>query len=41
MQTAEKRLFGLKTKLEDHYNQFNSEDYVKAILNEPEQMRLD
>lgn len=41
VQTAEKRLFGLKTKLEDHYNQFNSEDYVKAILNEPEQMRLD
>lgn len=38
--TAEKRLFNLKTKLEEHYNQFNSEDYVNAILNEPTQLKL-
>lgn len=38
--TAEKRLFNLKAKLENHYNQFNSEDYVNAILNEPEQLSL-
>lgn len=41
VQTAEKRLFGLKTKLEEHYNQFNSEDNVNVILNEPEQLQLD
>ncbi|MEG0895748.1 MAG: hypothetical protein RSE93_08515, partial [Oscillospiraceae bacterium] len=40
IQTAEKRLFNLKDKLEEHYNQFNSDDYVKAILNEPEQLTL-
>lgn len=40
VQTAEKRLFNLKGKLEEHYNQFNSEDYVRAILEEPEQMGL-
>lgn len=38
--TAEKRLFNLKTKLEEHYNQFNSEDYVNAIMNEPEQLTI-
>lgn len=40
VRTAERRLFHLKTKLEEHYNQFNSEDYVNTILNEPEQLRL-
>lgn len=40
VRTAEKRLFNLKTKLEEHYNQYNGEDYVNAILNEPTQMRL-
>ena len=40
MRTAEKRLFNLKAKLEEHYNQFNSEDYVNAILNEPEQLTI-
>lgn len=40
VRTAEKRLFNLKTKLEEHYNQYNSEDYVNAILNEPEQIKL-
>lgn len=40
VRTAEKRLFHLKAKLEEHYNQFNSEDYVNTILNEPEQLRL-
>lgn len=40
VRTAEKRLFNLKTKLEEHYNQFNSDDYVNAIMNEPEQLRL-
>ena len=40
VRTAEKRLFNLKTKLEEHYNQFNSEDYVNAILNEPEQLTI-
>lgn len=38
--TAEKRLFSLKEKLEEHYNQFNGNDYVQAILNEPEQQKL-
>lgn len=38
--TAEKKLFNLKAKLEEHYNQFNGEDYVNAILNEPEQLKL-
>lgn len=41
VRTVEKRLFNLKLKLEEHYDQFNSEDYIKAILNEPEQMKLD
>ena len=40
VRTAEKRLFNLKTKLEEHYNQVNGEDYVKIILNEPEQLKL-
>ena len=40
VRTAERRLFHLKAKLEEHYNQFNSEDYVNTILNEPEQLRL-
>lgn len=40
VRTAEKRLFNLKEKLEEHYNQFSNEDYVNAILNEPEQMKL-
>lgn len=40
VRTAEKRLFNLKSKLEEHYNQFNSEDYVNAILNEPQQLTL-
>lgn len=40
VRTAEKRLFNLKTKLEEHYNQFNGDDYVNAILNEPEQLKL-
>lgn len=40
IQTAEKRLFNLKNKLEEHYNQFDSDDYVKAILDEPEQLAL-
>ena len=40
VRTAEKRLFNLKAKLEEHYNQFNSEDYVNTILNEPEQLKL-
>lgn len=40
VRTAEKRLFNLKSKLEEHYNQFNSDDYVNAILNEPEQLKL-
>lgn len=40
VRTAEKRLFNLKTKLEEHYNQFNGEDYVNMILNEPEQLKL-
>lgn len=40
VRTAEKRLFNLKAKLEEHYNQFNSEDYVNAILNEPEQLTM-
>lgn len=40
VRTAEKRLFNLKRKLEEHYNQFNSDDYVNAILNEPEQLKL-
>lgn len=40
VRTAEKRLFNLKAKLEEHYNQFNSDDYVNKILNEPEQLKL-
>lgn len=40
VRTAEKRLFNLKTKLEEHYNQFNCDDYVNAILNEPDQLKL-
>lgn len=40
VRTAEKRLFNLKAKLEEHYNQFNSEDYVNTILNEPEQLKM-
>lgn len=40
VQTAERRLFNLKEKLEAHYSHFQSEDYVKAILDEPEQLRL-
>lgn len=40
VRTAEKRFFNLKSKLEEHYNQFEREDYVKTILNEPEQLRL-
>ena len=28
------------TKLEEHYNQFNSDDYVNAILNESEQLTI-
>lgn len=40
VRTAEKRLFNLKAKLEEHYNQFNGEDYVNMILNEPEQLKL-
>ncbi len=40
VRTAEKRLFSLKEKLEEHYNQFNSDDYIQEILNEPEQQKL-
>ena len=40
VRTAEKRLFSLKEKLEEHYNSYNSEDYVKEILNEPEQLKI-
>ena len=40
VRTAEKRLFNLKTKLEERYNQFNCDDYVNAILNEPDQLKL-
>lgn len=40
VQTAEKRLFNLKDKLEDHYSKFNSNDYIEKILKEPEQMHL-
>lgn len=40
VRTAEKRLFNLKSKLEEHYNQFNREDYVNAILSEPQQLKL-
>lgn len=40
VRTAEKRLFNLRAKLEKHYNQFNSDDYINKILNEPEQMKL-
>lgn len=40
VRTAEKRLFSLKEKLEEHYNRYNSEDYVKEILNEPEQLKI-
>ncbi len=38
--TAEKRLFNLKSKLEEHYAQFNGDDYINAILGEPEQLRM-
>lgn len=40
VKTAEKRLFNLKAKLEEHYSQFDSANYVKAILDEPEQMKI-
>lgn len=40
VQTAEKRLFGLKAKLEEHFEQFTGDDYVNMILNEPEQLKL-
>ncbi len=40
VRTAEKRLFNLKAKLEEHYNLYNSEDYIKEILNEPEQINM-
>lgn len=40
VRTAEKRLLNLKIKLEEHYNQFNSDDYVNAILNEPKQLKI-
>ena len=40
VRTAEKRLFNLKEKLEEHYNHYNSGDYIKEILNEPEQLSI-
>lgn len=41
VQTAEKRLFNLKSKLEEHYNKYSKDDYLNAILNEPDQLRLE
>lgn len=38
--TAEKRLFNLKTKLEEHYAQYNGSDYIEKILNEPVQISM-
>ena len=40
VRTAEKRLFSLKGKIEEHYNRYNREDYIKQILSEPEQLKL-
>lgn len=38
--TAQKRLFGLKEKLSEYYSRYNADDYINAILNEPEQLKL-
>ncbi|MCH5279138.1 MAG: ATP-binding protein [Christensenellaceae bacterium] len=39
-QTAGKRLFNLKDKLTEHYQQLSAKDYLREILEEPRQMEL-
>lgn len=40
VQTASKRLFNLKNKLTERYQEINVKDYIAEILNEPQQMEV-
>lgn len=40
VQTASKRLFNLKDKLTERYQEINVKDYIAEILNEPQQMEV-
>mgnify|MGYP001026289467 FL=1 len=40
VQTASKRLFNLKNKLIERYQEMNAKDYISEILNEPQQTEL-
>lgn len=40
VQTASKRLFNLKNKLIERYQEMNAKDYISEILNEPKQTEL-
>lgn len=38
--TAEKRLFNLKSKLTERYNDINTDDYITQMINQPKQLHL-
>lgn len=40
VQTAKAKLFGLKEKLEDHYNSIDDKSLVERALAEPRQMEV-
>lgn len=40
VQTASKRLFNLKNKLTERYQEMNAKDYIAEILNEPQQTEM-
>lgn len=41
VQTASTKLFGLRNKLEEHYNDIGDASLVEKVLSEPRQMRLE
>lgn len=41
VQTASKRLFNLKNKLTERYQEMNAKDYIAEILNEPKQTKME
>lgn len=41
VQTASKRLFNLRNKLSERYQEMNANDYISEILNEPRQTEIE
>lgn len=40
VRTAEKRLFNLKSKLTERYNDVKKDDYLSIILDQPKQLKM-